>query len=220
MSTPDLPSGFTELEYMQSSGTQYIIVPEEFVLGADIPSSGVKMKLYLHDAKWFNPLWGIDPFVSPVVGNASLYIGRGAADNFSVLIYGKTGIHFPKQAVIWTGYYNFLDSKKMGIILATGESKEGDYMVKTWKASAQFENQCLFGLIKSDGSITKGVARIYEAQFSQGSEITHDLVPVLDADNTPCMYDKVTRQCFYNTGTGKFGYKIKATGEVVAPKST
>jgi hypothetical protein len=54
-------------------------------------------------------------------------------------------------------------------------------------------------------------------QMTQGDAITRDLVPVLDAEGTPCLHDKISRQCFYNAGTGTFGYKIKATGEVVAP---
>ncbi len=33
------------------------------------------------------------------------------------------------------------------------------------------------------------------------------------------MYDKVSRTCFYNAGSGSFGYRIKRTGETVAPMS-
>lgn len=31
------------------------------------------------------------------------------------------------------------------------------------------------------------------------------------------MYDKISRQCFYNAGTGTFGYRIKNSGETIAP---
>lgn len=31
------------------------------------------------------------------------------------------------------------------------------------------------------------------------------------------MYDKISKQCFYNAGTGTFGYRIKTSGETVAP---
>ena len=33
-----------------------------------------------------------------------------------------------------------------------------------------------------------------------------DLIPVLDKNNIPCMFDKVTKQFFYNQGTGQFLY--------------
>ena len=35
-----------------------------------------------------------------------------------------------------------------------------------------------------------------------------------------CHNQHISSKCFYNKGKGTFGYKIKATGEVVAPKST
>ncbi len=33
------------------------------------------------------------------------------------------------------------------------------------------------------------------------------------------MFDKVSRQCFYNKGKGTFGYRIKNTGATHAPMS-
>lgn len=61
--------------------------------------------------------------------------------------------------------------------------------------------------------------RVYSFKVSQGSSITCDLVPYLTADGTPCMYDKVSGQCFYNAGTGTFGYRVKTTGATHAPMS-
>jgi hypothetical protein len=75
------------------------------------------------------------------------------------------------------------------------------------------------------GTFTNGnfsassVIRLFTAKITQGATVIHDLVPVLDDTGTPCMYDKVSKQCFYNKGTGSFGYRIKRTGETVAPMS-
>jgi hypothetical protein len=33
-----------------------------------------------------------------------------------------------------------------------------------------------------------------------------DFIPVLDLNDTPCMYDKVSGELFYNKGTGEFLY--------------
>ena len=35
---------------------------------------------------------------------------------------------------------------------------------------------------------------------------SRDLIPVLDGNQIPCMYDRISKQFFYNQGTGKFGY--------------
>ena len=49
-----------------------------------------------------------------------------------------------------------------------------------------------------------GGMRIYDAVFTmQHSEIGH-YVPTIDPTGKPCMYDHVTRQSFYNSGTGQF----------------
>ena len=34
--------------------------------------------------------------------------------------------------------------------------------------------------------------------------LTRDYIPIKDYNNVPCMYDKVSKQCFYNSGTGNF----------------
>lgn len=36
----------------------------------------------------------------------------------------------------------------------------------------------------------------------------HELIPAIDNNNVPCMYDKATGQCLYNQGTGDFLYKL------------
>ena len=50
--------------------------------------------------------------------------------------------------------------------------------------------------------------RIYRCTYTDGTT-TVDLIPVLDKDGVACMYDKVSEQYFYNAGTGSFiaGYK-------------
>ena len=47
--------------------------------------------------------------------------------------------------------------------------------------------------------------KIYNAE---GTLIQH-LRPCLDTEGVPCMYDEVSKQYFYNQGTGTFGYKKK-----------
>ncbi len=43
-----------------------------------------------------------------------------------------------------------------------------------------------------------------------------NLIPALDRNGRPCMYDTVTRRPFYNQGTGEFGYEL-LDGTYVAP---
>lgn len=48
--------------------------------------------------------------------------------------------------------------------------------------------------------------RIYDAKYSDGEVIVHDLKPALDPTGAPCMYDLVNRKAFYNAGYSDFLY--------------
>ena len=60
------------------------------------------------------------------------------------------------------------------------------------------------------------IGKLFAARITEGKQQVRDLVPVLDENGTPCLFDKVSPQCFYNTGKGTLGYRIKRTGETVA----
>ena len=46
-------------------------------------------------------------------------------------------------------------------------------------------------------------------QYRDGAPLI-DLIPVLDKEDVPCMYDKVSGQYFYNMGSGSFSYGLKS----------
>ena len=50
---------------------------------------------------------------------------------------------------------------------------------------------------------------IHSASISQGNEVVHDFRAALDPTGTPCMFDQITRKPFYNSGTSDFLYSSK-----------
>ena len=48
------------------------------------------------------------------------------------------------------------------------------------------------------------IGRIYYAKIYDNDVLVRDMIPVLDAFGTPCMYDKVENKFYYNQGTGQF----------------
>lgn len=72
---------------------------------------------------------------------------------------------------------------------------------------------CLFG---TWNNASRSSARIYSC-IAQNTETAIHLIPCLDENKIPCMYDLISGQTFRNKANGTFGYKIKATGETVAP---
>lgn len=49
-------------------------------------------------------------------------------------------------------------------------------------------------------------ARTYYCKIWKGGSLVRDMIPVLDWNYTPCMYDKISGRLFYNQGTGTFTY--------------
>ena len=62
----------------------------------------------------------------------------------------------------------------------------------------------LFTAFENDSHLDYCAGKIYYAKFYNEDILVRDFIPVLDLHGTPCMYDKVTRQFFYNQGTGNF----------------
>ena len=58
-------------------------------------------------------------------------------------------------------------------------------------------------------SLFQGTFDIYYFKMYQSNELVLDLIPVLDNEGTPCLYDLVTETFFYNQGTGTFSYGIE-----------
>lgn len=67
----------------------------------------------------------------------------------------------------------------------------------------------LAGLNGNGGMYDIGVGKIYSCKLWDGDTLVFDGVPALDLENTPCLYDNVTKTYFYNQGTGTFTYAIE-----------
>ena len=48
--------------------------------------------------------------------------------------------------------------------------------------------------------------KLYEWKYYQNGALKQSLIPVLDSNSVPCLYDEVGRTLIYNAGTGTFNY--------------
>lgn len=59
------------------------------------------------------------------------------------------------------------------------------------------------------GTETYGIysgMKLYSWKYCRNGVLAQDLIPVLDRSGVPCMFDTVTKNRFYNAGTGTFDY--------------
>lgn len=70
----------------------------------------------------------------------------------------------------------------------------------------------LFGTNRAGKAMVNGTycrnLRIYSFTISKDGNKIMNLIPALDRNSTPCMYDTISKQTFYNKGTGEFLYEL------------
>lgn len=193
---------YTELEYIESTGTQWI-------------DTGVNKIMFTNQDK-------ISVGFRPTNVSAAAYLfgvmigSRGCA----VRTRSATWI----QASIWQGggpSASNVDTvyKKFDIELSKAE---GFVLDGVFQSAAGNGNMtlttlpyfplCIGAYVEASGSgattytVTPKPGRYYYLRVEQQGVLIRDMIPVLDANDTPCMYDKVSGEFFYNNGTGKFAY--------------
>ena len=194
----DLPSGYTRLNYLESTGTQYI--------NMGITPYYVENKQLIVDYKILNDF----------TENVVLF---GASDNhyfcqlFASITYDKVGLQW---ASVGDDIYKNLYMNKDNIrhkINIDGLNKKivCDNIVYVLNKCIinnppNNRNFYLFALNNNNIADRLISARIYEVKIKNGDELYQNFVPALDTTNKPCLYDTVSKQPFYNHGTGEFLY--------------
>lgn len=178
-----LPEGYTALEYIQSSGTQYIDTGRKLTQDSDIT---IDFKL-INNNKSVGILGSRESAAKNnlamfrdgglFVGDFSEYRQHRFKTNSS---FNRTKIRMNKTGVLVNGVLN-----------------------TSWSGVANFEtptNGLIFDVGNNNWTGNKAVMQLYS--YTDGN--TQKLVPCLDTEGVPCMYDLVSQKPFYNAGTGSF----------------
>ena len=208
-----LPAGFTKLDYLESSGTQYVdtgiyldttnrlditganTATHNYninVCGSRFPDEEVKHFYFTIYCK------------STTHRNVARYCISDIAD-----LYLSEEIGSFNPSVLHT--YS-LDNERFAV--------DGKAVVEFNPTPTPFENTTLSSYLFARNGDLFGtfVGQITSAVFYKNGEIIGNFVPVLDTDNIPCMYDKVSGKCLRNIGTGTFGYRITGENDSVVPQ--
>lgn len=214
-----VPVEYTHLEYLESSGTQYIETQLEVdsTWGAKVEWEMTKI------ANYSNVLSGNNSNLAGQIINAggfSVPYWNGVYANFYAVFMsnGEKTYFLDRDAQVgvrYTSEMNFFNSRRVKL------NTESLGIIPETVQSFLCKNPILFGSSRNGTPLNTArlTGKIFSTQISKDSTIKMYLVPVLDENGTPCMFDKVSRKCFYNTGKGTFGYRIKRTDEKVSPMS-
>ena len=181
-----LPEGYTEVDYLQSSGTQYIDTGRKLTQDSDITIDFM--------------------IVGEKIRDAAIFGARESASK------NNLGLFQNRNPVVLSG--DFSEYKNHRFTTATSLNRTkiqmnkagvwvNDIMKRVWSDVANFEtptNGLLFDVGNNNWTNNKAVMRLYS--YTDGD--AQQLVPCLDANGVPCMFDFVSRKSFYNAGTGSF----------------
>ena len=185
-SSGGLPEGYTAVEYIQTSGSQYIDTGRKLTQDSDITIDFMTIDRLDNDAG----ILGSRESASK--NNLALFKQR--SDRLFVGDFSA----YPKYRFTTPSSLNRtkIRMNKAGVWV-------NDILIKSWSGVANFEtptNGLIFDVGNNNWTGKKAVMRLYSYTDSN----VQQLVPCLDADGVPCLYDLISKTTLYNQGTGSF----------------
>ena len=188
----ELPNGYKKIEYLESTGIQYI----------DTDISYDKNNSYRFISNC-NILQNTDGFS----GN-----GWNAGGIFGIdRDFVSDGINFEKI----TGrniktLYDLVLEKGLNSKTTLNASNENGTAIITRNheniLSYTSLNYPIFAYTERNNGLIYTKELVYDYKIYINNNLVRRLIPCLDSDNKPCMYDTVSKKTFYNSGTGEFLY--------------
>lgn len=177
----ELPAGYSELDFLESTGTQYMSIPFE-------NNGAVTTTL---EMQWTD------------IAGRQLLGYNGNALYFGVNAQKEDGWDSPG---IWNSY-SPLDRHQFEFSVNT-EGTYGYVYLDGGNALPRANDTQIppetFYLWCLTGGSFKCSARIFFCHIVTDAGLVRNLVPCLDPDGKPCLYDTVAQQPFRNNGSGQF----------------
>lgn len=183
------------VEYIESDGNQYIqldyninyntIIDCDFAFTSNSETSAI-LGYRQNQSKTGNIFWF-------GVLNRKLFCRLGTGND------GTTNIP------INTNEFNNYQIKSDHLFYFNNSSVGSNFVVKE---DISLGNTCVFTVGGVEGTdLTKAKGKLRYLRFIENDQLMLDLLPVLDLNGTPCLYDRVNDKFYYNSGTGQFTYK-------------
>ena len=179
----ELPTGYQLCNYIESTGTQTINTGLTPVYGDEI-------NVIAYRTSNANSMLYASGTVTITSSTGKFYCRY-----FTSTDKGATPIPLEK----------FPDDKKYHHIML---SRDGFYADGNFVRTLPGERAEAGKLIIFRGTNAGGAIRIKRFYITRDGAYTLNLIPALDRNGTPCMYDTVSKRTFYNAGTGKFLYEL------------
>lgn len=196
-----LPTGYTELEYLESSGTQNIVIPTPNIGGG-------------------SEIWSQRAVMQFLAATPSLIGWNSKAGFYWGILNGLfslgAGVGVDADDRMHSFEFSCTKLSSEGPLIENSLTVDSGQTLKRNSYPSALPNSWQFGLFaineRPDGYV--GPVRLWRCKC--WSETTrYDMRPVLNPAGEPGLWDAASKHFFPNSGSGSFGYRIKRTGETV-----
>ena len=180
-----LPEGYTALEYIQSSDSQYIDTGRKLTQDSDITID------FMIVGEKYRSAGILGSRESASKNNLTLFL-----DNDARFIVDFSEYQKHRFTAASSLERTKIRMNKAGVWV-------NDILQKSWSDVADFEtptNGLIFDIGNNNWTGNKAVMRLYG--YTDGD--AQRLVPCLDTNGMPCLYDLISKTAFYNQGSGSF----------------
>lgn len=185
-----------QLEYLESTGTQWIdsglYSQDGYVYQTRIsPTEAGAWKLFFGRQ-------------TTAVGGQCEYFGYGRDASSIGAFFANAGVQSGGTAgAIGTAYDIEMSSVPANKYVTINDTKTTSASDTGYSDSLHIY---LFGINNAGEANNFAKIRLSYWRAFSGNIAVRDFIPVLDRQDVPCLFDKVTQQFFYNQGTGNFSY--------------
>ena len=188
-----LPPGYTQVEYIESTGTQYI---NTGVIGRAGIATALDFTIISGNLDDFIPMGCVLPNWSP-----RCYLV--ALQNGAFWSYALGEWQFSNVSA--SAGVRYLVETSLGANLQT--MKVNGTTVKTTSDSSPIDtglNVYLFGNNYSNSHIASGTMRVYSCKIYEGGTLVRDFIPCINQNGEAGLYDLVNGVFYGNSGSGEF----------------
>ena len=174
------------MSFLQSSGSQYIDTGRKLTQDSDIT---IDFRI-----------------VGEINRDAGIFGSRQSASENNFTLFQN------KNPIVFSGDFSEYQKHRFRTTSSLGRTKiqinkagvwVNDILKKSWSDVADFEtptNGLIFDVGNNNWTNNKAVMRLYS--YTDGN--AQRLVPCLDANGVPCLYDLIGKTALYNHGAGSF----------------
>ena len=199
-----LPEGYKKLEYLESTGTQYINTKwYPLKIQYEFFDKGYRVDGCLMSTDAWQWIVGLS------YSNASMgLIGPCRRSN-------STCVQFLSQRIYPNNNPNSINSRFVCELnyrnsrVSRLQCVDGVFenaLNNVTQSKTMSSSFLLFAITDQASTAYKVSARIWSVELTNGNDIVAYYIPALDPTGAPCMYDIISQETFYNDGTGDFLY--------------